>query len=83
MAQAAREKDWLRVADLAHGLKGAALGIGALQLAQNARLLEQKMLEETPRAPKDPLVRVEAAYRAARTALKRRAVPPSDSGRLS
>ncbi|MCU7904544.1 MAG: response regulator [Candidatus Thiodiazotropha sp. (ex Epidulcina cf. delphinae)] len=82
MAQAAQAEDWLRVADLTHGLKGAALGIGAQQLAREARTLEQEMRQGALRGPKDPLVRVEAAYRTVRTVLQARTAQPLDSGRL-
>ncbi|MCU7924798.1 MAG: response regulator [Candidatus Thiodiazotropha sp. (ex Dulcina madagascariensis)] len=82
MAQATQAEDWQQAVDHAHGLKGAALGIGAQQLAREARALEQTMRQGTPWSPKEPLARVEAAYQAVRTALQARAAQPPDSGRL-
>jgi two-component system sensor histidine kinase RpfC len=82
MSKAARAGDWLEVGDLAHGLKGAALGIGADQLAQDARLLEQEMRKGESTDQEDPLERVEASYRAVRASLEARTASSSDSGCL-
>jgi two-component system sensor histidine kinase RpfC len=83
LRQAAKQRNWLQVADFAHALKGAALGIGAHQLAQHARELEQNVLQGPPRGPEDPLEQVELAYRAARNTLQTRVSQVSDSSRLS
>ncbi|MBT2971531.1 MAG: response regulator [Candidatus Thiodiazotropha sp. (ex Ctena orbiculata)] len=64
--------DWCSVADSAHGLKSAAVGIGAKQLALAARNLEQEMLKIPPRVHKDPLAGIQSAYRAVRDELQSR-----------
>jgi HPt (histidine-containing phosphotransfer) domain-containing protein len=79
MSKAVDLMDWLGVADHAHGLKGSALGIGALKLAQEARTLEQEMLEGRVGDQEDPLVRVKQAYQAVRALLKERISLPDDS----
>jgi two-component system sensor histidine kinase RpfC len=79
---AIERQKWVKVADLAHGLKGAALGIGAQQLAQEARKLEREVMQGAPRGPKDPLEQVEAAYHAVRIRLEARVTQSSDSSRL-
>lgn len=83
LRQAVDKGERFQAADFAHGLKGAALGLGAYQLAQQARELEQEILQGAPRGSKDPLERLEVAYRAVRTNLQARIAEVSDSSRLS
>ena len=80
--QATQHGEWLRAADLAHALKGAALGIGADQLAHKARKLEQDLLQGVPRGHTDPLAQVEQSYRDVRTYLQVRIDQVKDSSRL-
>ncbi|MEW8145737.1 MAG: response regulator, partial [Candidatus Thiodiazotropha endolucinida] len=75
--------DWQTVADNAHGLKSAAVGIGAKQLAAAARKLEYEMRKIPPRAQKDPLAGINAAYRAVRNELQSRITISGDSSGLS
>ncbi|MEW8285776.1 MAG: ATP-binding protein [Candidatus Thiodiazotropha endolucinida] len=75
--------DWQTVADNAHGLKSAAVGIGAKQLAAAARKLEYDMRKIPPRAQKDPLAGINAAYRAVRSELQSRITISGDSSGLS
>jgi two-component system, sensor histidine kinase RpfC len=82
MKQAVQEEAWLQVSDLAHGLKGAALGIGAKELSREARELEVAMSQCSPARGTDPLKRVEAAYWAVRRKLLDRTAPSTDSSRL-
>ncbi|MET0042994.1 MAG: ATP-binding protein [Candidatus Thiodiazotropha sp. 6PLUC3] len=83
LRQAVDKGEWFQAADFAHGLKGAALGLGAYQLAQRARELEQEILQGAPRGPMDPLAPVESAYRAVRSNLQARIADVSDSSHLS
>ncbi|MEW8627800.1 MAG: ATP-binding protein [Candidatus Thiodiazotropha sp.] len=80
--QATQHGEWLRAADLAHALKGAALGIGADQLAHKARKLEQDLLQGVPRGHTDPLAQVEQSYRDVRAYLQVRIDQVTDSSRL-
>jgi CheY-like chemotaxis protein/HPt (histidine-containing phosphotransfer) domain-containing protein len=80
---AIERQEWVKVSDLAHGLKGAALGIGAQQLAQEARKLEGEIIQGTHWGPKDPFEQVEAAYHAVRTRLEARVNQSSDSSRFT
>jgi two-component system sensor histidine kinase RpfC len=70
--QAAQHDEWLRAADLTHGLKGAALGIGADLLADEARKMEQDLLQGSPRGYTRPLAQLEQSYRDVRAHLKAR-----------
>jgi two-component system sensor histidine kinase RpfC len=83
MRQAAQQGEWLSAADLAHGLKGAALGIGAAQLASKARNLEQDLLQGAPWGHTDPLAQVEQSFRDLRAYLQTRIDQVKDSSRLS
>jgi two-component system sensor histidine kinase RpfC len=81
--QAAQHQEWLRAADLTHALKGAALGIGADQLAEKARKLEQDLLQGAPRGYVDPLTQLEQSYRDVRAYLQARIDLVRNSSRLS
>jgi HPt (histidine-containing phosphotransfer) domain-containing protein len=82
MTKAMNEKDNEQLGDLAHGLKGAAMGIGAKQLAQEARSMEQMMREGTSSGQEDTMTRIQAAYRSVRSLLAERTDSQSDSGRM-
>lgn len=82
MRQAMDDHDWLTVSDLAHGVKGAAFGIGAQELGREARELELAMGKTQPVLEPGRLNRVESAYWAVRQKLIDRTTPSSDSSRL-
>jgi two-component system sensor histidine kinase RpfC len=81
--QAAQHEEWLLAADLTHGLKGAALGIGADKLADKARKLEQDLLQGAPRGYALPLTQLEQSYRDVRAYLQARIDLVKNSSRLS
>jgi two-component system, sensor histidine kinase RpfC len=80
MRQAYREHDWLRASDIAHGIKGSSYGIGAIELAREARELESEMLKPKPLEVAERLMRLESAYGAVQQTLKKRTAPITDSG---
>ncbi len=82
MREAVDQQDWAALPDLAHALKGTALGIGAKQLGQTARELEQATRQPGEPPSEDPLAAVSTAYKAARDQLIVRTAPPTDSSRL-
>ncbi len=80
MRQAYREHDWMRASDIAHGIKGSSYGIGAIELAKEARELESEMLKPNPKEVIERLKRLESSYGAVQQALKKRTAPITDSG---
>jgi two-component system sensor histidine kinase RpfC len=82
MKQAIDDKEWEKLGDLSHGLKGAAMGIGATQLAHEARDLEQMILQGISEGQEESLTSIQTAYRAVRRILSERTNPKSDSGRM-
>jgi two-component system, sensor histidine kinase RpfC len=75
MKRSIQQEDWLTLSDLAHGLKGAALGIGAIELARVAKELEMATKNGIPADQNDPLRKVESAYLAVQPQLMVRTAP--------
>jgi two-component system sensor histidine kinase RpfC len=72
-----KQQDWAGLSELAHALKGIALGIGAKQLGQAAEELELTMRQPDEPQRDDPLAAVYTAYRAVRDHLLARTAPPN------
>jgi HPt (histidine-containing phosphotransfer) domain-containing protein len=83
MQVAVQQRKWGELSDLAHALKGTALGIGAKQLSQAARELERVMNEPGEPKIEDILDPVQTAFRAVRSQLLARTALSNDSSRLT
>jgi len=67
---AARTRDSVRLAELAHDLKGMAANLGATAIAENARLLEMMSRNSDPGAILAHIAAIETTYLQTRNEIK-------------